>query len=124
MDGYRVRVEDGRLGNLRGAFTRHAPVETMADALAVAECVSLFDLAEMPALAAAASKLSRRGPVEVWSLVEEAAKLSHKAGTRPADMPAPTKTMRVAVWTPQEIALRQAGSIVSPKSTRKVEVPL
>jgi hypothetical protein len=111
-DNFNVTIENGALSHGGGTFTRHAPLTTMADVLELAEAVSLFDRAEMPSLAAAAAKLAKRGPLSLWSLVEEAARLSYRAGTRPADMPRPRRMVRLAgPAEPGDVALRTAGFI-------------
>jgi hypothetical protein len=124
LDGFPVVIEDGELGTHRATFTRHAPLRTVADVLELAEAVSLFERAEMPSLATAAAKLSKRGPLSLWPLVEEAARLSHKAGTRPADVAPPMRTARVSVWTPEEAAARANGFVVAPRGTVAVKVAL
>jgi len=122
MDGFRVSVEDGCLCHQGGTFTRHAPLTRREDVLTLAEAISLFDHAEMPSLAAAAAKLARRGPLDLWPLVEEAARLSHRAGTRPADMPRPQRAVHVVVWTPDELRIAANGLIVAPRHTRLIMV--
>lgn len=112
LDNFRVTIEGGALCHSGGTFTRHAPLAQTADILELAEAVSLFDRAEMPSLAAAAAKLSQRGPLSLWPLVEEAARLSHRAGTRPADMPRPVRQVRLTgPGEPGDVALRAAGYI-------------
>jgi hypothetical protein len=123
LDGFIVTIENGALGTHRATFTRHAPLRTMADVLELAEAVPMFERAEMPALATAAAKLAKRAPLSLWPLVEEAARLSHKAGTRPSDVPAPEREIRVAVWTEEELRRRAAGFVVMPSSTITRTVP-
>jgi hypothetical protein len=122
-DNFNVTVENGALCHGGGTFTKHAPLTTMADVLELAEAVSLFDRAEMPSLAAAAAKLAKRGPLSLWPLVEEAARLSHRAGTRPADMPRPQRMVRLAgPAEPGDVALRAAGFIPAVCIGRRVLV--
>ncbi len=112
LDGFLVTIEDGALGTHRSTFTRHAPLRIMTDVLELAEAIPMFDRAEMPSLATAAAKLAKRGPLSLWPLVGEAARLSHRAGTRPADMPRPQRMVRLAgPAEPGDAALRAAGFI-------------
>ncbi len=123
-DGHRVVIDPaGCLAHSGGTFTRHAGL-SVADALVVAEAVVLFDRAEMPALAGAAARLAKRGPLSLWPLVEAAALASHRAGTRPSDMPAPVRVAQVAVWTPAELRARATWALVMPRGTVRVEVPV
>jgi hypothetical protein len=71
-------------------WTRHRTLDVQT-ALLVAEEAFLFDAAEMPSLMVAASRLAKRSPRGVLPGDPRAlaSKLSHKAGTRPADIPAP-----------------------------------
>lgn len=90
LDGFRVEVDaSGCLAHAGGTFTRHASLP-LAMALLVAEAVGLLERREMPVLMAVASRMAkRREPVAFWDLVTAACLESHKAGTRPADMPIP-----------------------------------
>jgi hypothetical protein len=122
-DNFRVTIEGGALCHQGGTFTRHAPLTSTADVLELAEAVSLFERAEMPSLASAAAKLSKRGPLSLWPLVEEAARLSHRAGTRPADMPRPQRMVRLAgPAEPGDAALRAAGFIPAVRIGRRIMV--
>lgn len=122
LNGFVITIEGGCLCHQGGTFTRHAPLTSKDDVFELAEAVSLFDRAEMPSLAAAASKLAKRGPLSLWPLVDMAARLSHRAGTRPADVRPPQKAVDVSVWAPEELRAREAGCVVAPKGTRRVLV--
>lgn len=121
MDGFRVTIEGGALSHGAGTFTRHGPLSTMTDVLALAEVVSLFDREEMPSLAAAAADLAKRGGLSVCPLHERAARLSHRSGTRPADMPRPQRNVRLAgPAEPGDGTLRSAGYIPAVRVGRLV----
>lgn len=123
MDGFRVTIENGELCHAGGTFTRYAPLATTDDILVLAEAVSLFDRAEMPSLSGAATKLAKRGPLSMWPLIEEAARMSHRAGTRPADMPRPQRMVRLAgPAEPGDAAIRAAGFIPPVRLGRRVMV--
>lgn len=122
-NGFSVTIENGQLCHAGGTFTRHAGV-CMADALELAEAIGMFDRAEMPSLMAAASKLAKRGPLSLWPLVKEAARLSHLAGTRPADMPRPTETITTAdAFTADDLRLPQ-NMIRAARPGRRIERPM
>jgi hypothetical protein len=124
LDGFVVDLDSqGRLAHGGGNFTRH-PGLSIPDALVVAEAVGLFERQEMPSLASAAATLAKKGPLSLWPVVKLTTKLSHRAGTAPADMPVPRREVDVAVWAPHEIRARQAGFVVAPKGTRRISVPI
>lgn len=113
-----VTVEDGLLCHQGGTFTRHAALG-LADSLVLAEAIGLFERTEMPSLTEAAAVLRRRGPVQLWPLVEMANRLSHRAGTRPAWADRPQRKVRLAdAATPQDLAIRAQGYIVMPRPGR------
>lgn len=100
LDGHRVEIDaSGCLAHAYGTFTRHAGLP-LPVALEVAEAVSLFVRAEMPALMAAASRMARSGrPVAFWALVAAASTESARQGTRPAELaPAPVPAAPRQAW--------------------------
>lgn len=66
-------------------WTNHRAL-SVGEALMVADVATLFDAAEMPAIVAAAHKLTKRGALLPGDLAAAASLASERGGTRPADV--------------------------------------